>query len=316
MMKRRCMEGFTLVELLVVVAILAIVSTFVVSQYSNIQKTSAEKVSIANQQAINRTTQSYLMLNSGSGLNYLDAIIDWGTAGGTEGTFDTTLNSATTVGGVYRGVKQVSFADTSTPSDSMKAKNQGIVTDLVSKVCVYYLSSSDVAALNKLGLKRVLYFNYTTLHPGTRGGLTVTSDMEILNSGPGFRMEHVACFGTPLTNGTAVLALNGASCSNLYKSFGITLTNASTSAASGQVLLLFGLGQNASIVGARNGGIDQAPRSEILDYSYYRQYLLVIRCLSGATSTKAGAEFAGVLDPLGRTVSDARFDNEWRNGDR
>ena len=38
-----------------------------------------------------------LMLNGGTGLNYLDSLIDWGTALGTAGTFNTNLNSATVV---------------------------------------------------------------------------------------------------------------------------------------------------------------------------------------------------------------------------
>jgi hypothetical protein len=74
------------------------------------------------------------------------------------------------VGGVYRGPKQVSFADTTYPTGTTKDDNQGIASELASKVCIYYLSASDVAALNKIGLKRGVYFNYTTLHPGSRGG--------------------------------------------------------------------------------------------------------------------------------------------------
>ena len=327
--------GFTLVELLVVVAILAIVASFAITQYSNTQKTSAEKVSIANQEAVNRAVQSYLMLNGGTGLNYLDSLIDWGTALGTAGTFNTNLNSTTTVGGVYRGPKQVSFSDMSAPGATAVEQNHGMASDLASKVCVYYLSSSDVASLKKLGLTRAIYFNYTTLHASSRGGLTVTPEMEIIDGGPAFRVEHAPSFGVALTNGTPVLAIKPAvSTLSLYKAFGSRLyaTNGvagangvvpppstdaeAMAAASGKVLLLFGLGEDSTLIGARNGGLDNAPRCEALDYSYYRQYLLVVRCMSGASALNAGAEFAGVLDPKGQTVSDARFSNEWRNGDR
>ena len=327
--------GFTLVELLVVVAILAIVASFAISQFSTTQKTSAEKVSIANQEAVNRAVQSYLMINGGTGLNYLDSLIDWGTALGTVGTFSTNLNSTTVVGGVYRGPKQVSFSDTSAPGATAVEQNHGMASDLASKVCVYYLSSSDVASLKKLGLTRAIYFNYTTLHASSRGGLTVTPEMEIIDGGPAFRVEHAPSFGVALTNGTPVLAIKPAvSTLSLYKAFGSRLyaTNGvagangvvpppstdaeAMAAASGKVLLLFGLGEDSTLIGARNGGLDNAPRCEALDYSYYRQYLLVVRCMSGASALNAGAEFAGVLDPKGQTVSDARFSNEWRNGDR
>jgi len=328
--------GFTLVELLVVVAILAIVASFAITQYSNTQKTAAEKVSIANQEAVNRAVQSYLMLNGGTGLNYLDALIDWGTALGTAGTFNTNLNSATVVGGVYRGPKQVSFSDTSAPGATAVEQNHGIASDLASKVCVYYLSATDVANLKKMGLTRAVYFNYTTLHPSSRGGLTVTPEMEIVGGGgPAFRVEHAGAFGVALTNGAPVLAIRpSTSTLSLYQAFGSRLyaTNGvagangvvpapttdaeAMAAASGKVLLLFGLGNAASIIGARNGGLDNAPRCEALDFSYYRNYLLVVRCMGGATALNAGAEFAGVLDPKGQTVNDARFANEWRNGDR
>lgn len=327
--------GFTLVELLVVVAILAIVASFAISQFSTTQKTSAEKVSIANQEAVNRAVQSYLMLNGGTGLNYLDSLIDWGTALGTAGTFNTNLNSTTTVGGVYRGPKQVSFSDASAPGATAVEQNHGISSDLASKVCVYYLSASDVAALKKLGLTRAIYFNYTTLHASSRGGLTVTPDMEIIDGGPAFRVEHAPSFGVALTNGTPVLAIKpSVANAGLYKAFGARLyaTNGvagangvvpapttdaeAAAAASGKVLLLFGLGEDSTMVGARNGGLDNAPRCEALDFSYYRQYLLVVRCMGGPSAMSAGAEFAGVLDPKGQTVSDARFSNEWRNGDR
>ena len=236
---------------------------------------------------------------------------------------------------MYRGPKQVSFSNTSAPGATAVEQNHGISSDLASKVCVYYLTATDVANLKKMGLTRAAYFNYTTLHAGSRGGLTVTDEMEILNAGPAFRMEHAASFGVGLTKGSAVLAIRPCTSTlSLYQAFGSRLyvTNGvagangvvpppstdaeAMAAANGKVLLLFGLGNASTIIGARNGGLDNAPRCEALDYTYYRQYLLVVRCMSGATANNAGAEFAGVLDPKGQTVNEARQANEWRNGDR
>jgi hypothetical protein len=118
-----------------------------------------------------------------------------------------------------------------------------------------------------------------------------------------------------------VLAVDPLKGAAVYKAFGqdlklaATATDADAQAAvqqSGWVLLLFGLGSQASIVGNRNGGIDDAPRSEILTGAYYRQYFLVVRV---PTSPNAfNAEFVGVLDPKGQTARDARFANDWRNG--
>lgn len=333
-------KAFTLVELLVVVAILAIISSFVFSQFGNTQKRSAEKVSIANQQAINRAVQSYLALNNGTGLNYLDACIDATTRLGTPGQFIPTQassSSPTLAGGIYRGPKYSSVTGGAV-DQTFKEKNNGLNESLVNKSTLYYLSATDVASLKRLGLTRAMYFNFSTMG-GNGNGIPLTftgqdtgqglpPDTEILGNGiagPGFRMEHVNCFRTPLAVGMPVMAIDPYKGASLYKTFGVELKKADGSAianeaeaqalAAGKVLLLFGLGSQSSIVGARYGGIDSAPRCESLDYTYYRQYFLVIRMISGRQVASV-AEFAGVLDPMGQSVIDARFSNEWGGGNQ
>jgi prepilin-type N-terminal cleavage/methylation domain-containing protein len=332
-------RGFTLLELVMVVAILALLSTLAVGVYSSVQKTSAEKVSISNEASVYRAVTTFMALSGGRGPDKLDALIDFGTAADTgqagkfvglpstfdvAGTGSTTMNSATAVGGVYRGVKAADATGTAATAD-MLSKNHGLVSDLYGKVCVYYLGGgmNDVSYLNQLGLTTVLQHNYTS---GQATALGVTT----VGGGPGFRVESTACVPVTLAKGTPVLAVDPLKGSQIYAAFGMNLANYNTAnpgvtpttdadalaavKAAGGYLLLFGLGGNSTIIGNKNGGIADAPRSEILDYTYYRQYFLVYRIPT--TPNQLCADFLGVIDPRGQSIKDARFANDWRNGDR
>jgi len=321
MRQRIFKQGFSLVELLMVVTILAVLSTVAVMTLGSVQKTSGEKVSLANQESVMRSITAFQAQNSGNGPDYLDAVIDFGTATGTAGTFtgNTTLNSTTVAGGVYRGVK---FADTSgtaaAPADL--AKNVGV--SLSGSVSVYYLTSSDVDYLNKVGLYYVLYHNYTSGAASTLGATLVG---EATTSGT--RAETSGCVPIKLAAGVAVLAVDPNKGSSLYTSFGTKLADynsgtapsgdaaCQTAATKAGYLLLFGLGCNSSIIGAKNCGLVEAPRSEILDSTYYRQYFMVYR-LPGTTNTGTKASFAGAIDPKGQTLWNARFASDWRNGNQ
>lgn len=315
-------QGFTLVELIMVVFILAIIASIAVTQMGNVQKTSAEKVSIANQQSTSRAVSTYLILNNGSGLNNLDGLIDYGTASGTVGTFagNAVLNDASTPGGVYRGAKAADGAGTPAAA-SLKDRNKGIDSGLSGKVSVYYLTSGNVTALQSLGLNRIYYHNYTTGRANASPFPSTNLDGTAVTAAPGFRIESTAAYQVALTNGTAVLAIDPLKGASIYKSFGHDLalpsgaTDAMAQAAAstnGWYLLAFGLGDQASIVGNRKGGLDSAPRCESLGTEYYRQYLIVVRI---PTSPNAfSAEFAGIIDPKGQAVKDAKFATDWRNG--
>ena len=58
-------RAFTLIELLMVIAILGIVATLAVSKIGNTRRVSAMKMSVANQAAVERAFESYLTMHGG-----------------------------------------------------------------------------------------------------------------------------------------------------------------------------------------------------------------------------------------------------------
>lgn len=304
--------GFTLYELLMVVTILAILSTLAFSKYGLVQKASAQKISLSNQLLISKAVETYLGLNGEEGLNKLDALIDYGTASGSEGTFDYTLNGPDASGGIYRGPK---------PYDAANATvNNGIDSGLANVLCVYHLTFADAGALKQLGLNTVM--RSVTAAPSDGNGYGTAEDGRLVLVENAADPETAACFATAVTNGLACAAIDprfqaGAL---IYQACGqdLKITRSGQNVADAEVeetlrsvggrLLAFGLGNNASLIGKSNGGLETVPYSDVLRKTYYRQYILLIRLVtsgSGSTVT-AKAEFAGVLDPQGNTVNTAR----------
>ena len=301
--------GFTLYELLMVITILAILSTLAFSKYGLVQRAAAQKLSLSNQLLVSKAVDTYLGLNNEEGLDKLDALIDTGTASGSEGTYDYTLNGTGATGGIYRGPK---------PYDSANITlNNGIDSGLADVLCVYYLTSADTAALKKLGLNFVM--RSVTAAP-TSSGYGTGDDGSLILIDKATDPETAACFATTVTNGLACAAIDpryqaGAL---IYQACGqdlkITKTSSEQNVADADVetalqsvggrLLAFGLGNSATLIGKSNGGLETVPYSDVLRKTYYRQYVLLLRLVTSGSSVKA--EFAGVLDPQGNTVHAAR----------
>ena len=68
-------KGFTLIELIMVIAILAIISTLAVNRYGNLREKSARTVSLANQSAIGRAVDAFLAANPDGKIDYLDSLL-------------------------------------------------------------------------------------------------------------------------------------------------------------------------------------------------------------------------------------------------
>lgn len=314
--------GFTLMEMLVVVSLIALVSSMAVGLYQGVGEDSSEKVSIANQQELLRAVASFQTLNRGRGVDRLDSLIDYGTPAGAAGTWagSGVLNSAVAVGGVYRGVKTADVAGT--PIDAIsRARNLGIADPLAAQVGVYYLSSADLDAVRAAGLASAWYHNLCAL-PANAVLAANPLDGTAVTAETGLQPGASAAFKTALAAGSPVLAIDPLAGQDLYRAFGEdlllpaapapTAAAAQAAARAAGVLLLFGCGDQCSAVGARAGGMTAVPRCEALSAEWYRNYLLVLRLPAAGEPPRAAV--VGVLDPLGRSVAAARLVNDRRRG--
>ena len=73
-------------------------------------------------------------------------------------------------------------------------------------------------------------------------------------------------------------------------------------------LLAFGLGDNASIIGKTDAGLDSAPYATFANKKFYSRYILLFRLKRVGSGSNATIlpEFAGVIDCCGATVRSAQ----------
>jgi len=330
---QRHTSGFTLVELVLVIAVLAIIASIGIGKFGDLRAKSAKKVNVANMQVLARAAQTYIMqTDQTTGIfDKMESLLDISASGrwtGTAGNYDWTLNTLSSIPGVYRGpkaVSQISNANgegantTEQTLDEQRKNNQGITTSLAGKIGVYYLKDADVTGLKNAGISNYLLHNYLA-GQSSLFGFTQNEDGSALeNGGPGFRADMSAFYKVALTNGSPVVVLNPAKSSSIYKAFGcdLNLTKAQSSYTADQLiseslvsyrLFCFGLGRTAAF--ARNA-LDTIPRCEIYGRDYYRNYILVFKEPTGAQSGST-VSFAGVLDANGDAIDDARFSSDWR----
>lgn len=321
-------KAFTLIELLMVIALIAIVSTLAVTKVGGIREASARKVSLANQKAVERAVEAYLA-NSAEGIGRLDSLV-----------------YATTTDNPGPGSAGFDFTDTTTlyrgptddTGDAVMDRNSGLTPELLKALCVYRLNEAEVAALRRIGFKYVTQFTASAHKaPGGSGAYgagyssdtpNANADGTIPTAANGLDPLLSACLVrtvkanmavaaiTPLNNlgrliyqacGSELMVTN--SVSSYTDNFLTTaLYNETTSraevAAAGGPLLAFGLGDNATIIGKPDAGLDSAPYATFPNRKYYSRYILLFRLKSVGSSSNATVvpEFAGVIDCCGNTV--------------
>ena len=312
--------GFTLIELVMVIVILAIISSLAVAKFGAMQRRSARKVSIANQQTIGRAIETYMALNEGKALNRLDSLIDEGTASqpGSGGFDFDNVGSNQSVGGLYLGPVNLGALT----REAVDLQNKGIHEDLASVLCLYHVSEAEAKALRRIGLDYVMRHNtYATGYPFQHYGRG--DDNTVPQAADGLHPDLSACIARTVTNGMVFAAVTPKSDFGrvIYQDCGQELLPTANwgqgytdseaeeqARATGGPLLAFGLGSSCSIIGKSNAGLESAPYSEAISPEYYRQYILLFRLRSTGTGSASStiAEFAGVLDPEGNTIRKAR----------
>ncbi len=333
-MKTSSKSAFTLVELVLVIAILALLASLGVAKFADLRKQSAKKVNMANIQSLTRAANAYITsLDITTGIfDKMESLLDIANGGrwtGSEGTYDWTKNSLSAIPGIYMGPKSVTKitdaggeggAGTENQTlEEQRKQNQGITSTLAAKLGVYYLKESDVTGLKNAGISNYLLHNYTAGQSSLFGFTENEDGTPLENGGPGFRADMSAFYKVSLTNGSPVVVLNPAKALSVYKAFGcdLNLTKEQSSYTAEQLvssglvsyrLFCFGLGNTAEF--ARKA-LDTVPRDEVYGRDYYRNYILVFK---QPTSNPSGGvvTFAGVIDADGNCFNDARFASDWR----
>lgn len=326
-------HAFTLIELLMVIAIIAIISTLAVNKVGGVREASARKVSLANQIAVERAVESYL--TSGGRLNRLDSLVytqgdtltPWTkntSESGKEYGFNwvDTNYVANADSGLYLGPVE---PDASTAAAFRDDYNAGVTPGLQAVLCPYRLSSQQRRALgDRLGLYHVMGHNVYAGDPTAYGPYQeVCGDGSYVMSSNGRDPNASGCVPIATTNQTGnamtLFAVNPTIEAGraIYRAFGQELlktqkdgvkyderTAVEEAYATGGPLIAFGLGPSANIIGKPQAGLEAAPYATYPARKFYANYILLFRLKT--VSNTVVPEFAGVLDPCGNTVQSAR----------
>lgn len=314
-------SGFTLVELVLVIAIIAMISVLAIGKYAGVRDASKAKLNLANFSRIGAAVDTFVALNDGA-LDRLDSLLYYGTSTG--GSNDSNLSSS---------IPALLTSDTTNgvvlnPALCTDSSGYGL-SRIGGLLCPYYLTDADVAALrNHLGLKYAMY--------GTDGGHFLAGDDGAWAEGSVSDPARASSVAKALTNGLCVACVNPGAFSgstptgcNAYQACGqdvrytprgkilvdgveqnsaqdaFATLDSSTTASRG-ILLAFGLGESASIVGNNKAGLDHAPLCPLVsDSREYNYYLVLVRLRTNDSGVRI-AEYAGLLDAMGNTVSMAR----------
>ena len=313
-------KGFTLVELIMVVSVLAIVATLAVSKMGGLRDTAARKVSVANQQAVGRAIEVWLDGSGRGRLNRLDSLLAYerarGTSPGTGFDFGRTNGWGRASAWLYCGIDSADGAELE--------RNEGLTPELRSVLVPYGLDAREAAAFaSRLGLRFVMHHltHAESVRDGDRAADdTVYRDVAARCLDPD-RAAICACAVTNASgSGCWVAAITPVTSAGrrIYRDCGQELLDTDERAvydeaeavreaqATGGVLFAFGLGESASVIGAAQGGLEAVPHADFPPMRNYRNYVLLFRVRKDAAGVPEPA-FAGVLDPCGQTVRAARL---------
>lgn len=314
-------KGFTLIELIMVIAILAIISTLAVNRYGNLREKSARTVSLANQAAIGRAVDAFLAASPDGKINYLDSLVmDTGSAAVSEGSEPGFQKNGQMGPYAYKG------AGVNNGIDYSVDVNAGLTPRLYGRPAggsvflPYSLSQDEVTRLANRDFKFVMrHVNFTSTIPTHGDDLARISTNETTVLDP-----HLsACVARAVTNGMIVCAINPLSKNgrDIYRDCGQKLLDLDSVVdadgnatdkdaaieqvkATGGALLAFGLGVDSTIIGNGLAGLESVPLATYPAKKFYRQYILLFHV---DTSTPAGRlDFRGVIDPCGFSIRQAR----------
>lgn len=345
--KNTAKGGFTLIELMIVIAIVAIVTVIAIGKFADVKQVSARRANAANIKNIDRTVRTALATKdlkqeSVKGLfAYCEALIDvdgnkapqgaqgsyeWPAAGG---WYD---GAGGRIPGIYCGIKSATVVENASGATTGVAQELAAAHEtnvglekFAPSLGMYYPTEKEIASLADAGISIVSYHNYSNAQAKNLGwsGSVWEQDFKLhaVGGGPGMRPDLSACFPVVLTNGMALAVLNPAKCETLYRDLGLDFgsTNgvAGVNASAPETYFAKGLCKRVVVLGmGRDSDIttryfENLPRNETLDKTHYRNYLLCFEMGNGQGNQGTAVKFAGVLDSQGNTWKSAQYNADW-----
>jgi type IV pilus assembly protein PilA len=344
MMKNR-ENGFTLIELILVVGILAILAVIAIGKFTDMRKEAARKTNVANIKNITRTINTEIARIDGNTYEgmfaYAESLIDvdgkdvpkgsegsyrWMPAGG---WYD---GEGGVIGGIYCGIKRTEAVENKegvTSGEVAKLEeahenNVGLET-FAPSLGIYYLKEKEIDSLKKAGISIVSYHNYSNAQSKNLDWSSSTwykdRGLHSTGGGPGHRADLSACYPAVLTNGMAVAVINPAKGESIYRDLGLQYAStvnvtglsedeAETYFSKGicKRLIVLGLGRDCEVT---TKFFENHPRCMTLPKRYYRNYLLVFEMNNGSGNSGTTVRFVGVLDPEGNTAKQAQYAADW-----
>ncbi|MBN8524692.1 MAG: prepilin-type N-terminal cleavage/methylation domain-containing protein [Planctomycetes bacterium] len=311
-------HGFTLVELLVTIAILAVVAGAVVALSNGLTTSSAVTVTIATQKQLTNSLTEYYQAHGKLLPDGFDSLIrsdhavagasaTWTMTGPIELVNRTTAtgnnadgSSADSGPGFPRGIIYTGYdANQDGACDAgsvakgltvMSWSGQGVHTLTVAK-----LNAADLAGLKRLGISTVY---------------DIAANVDVDAEGKLTYVKRTLAVGDP------VVVLDPGGLASTYNSFTDT-TGLSTNADKLTYrphFIVLGIGPNSTLVGDRRGGVQEAPVcSTVVTWitakprggiDYYNRYMAVIKMPVDPADSPS---FAGVLDANGWGVRSAEI---------
>ncbi len=347
-MKTPAKRGFTLIELMIVIAIVAIVTVIAIGKFSDIRVTAARRANAANIKNIDRTIRTSLAEKdlkeeSVRGMfAYCEALIDVDGTKVPEGSEGTYLwapasgwydGAGGVIPGIYCGIKSSAIVENASGTTTGTVQDLGTAHEsnkglgaFADSLGIYYPNAKEVESLKDAGVGVVVYHNYSNAQAknlGWSGSVwEQTYGLHSVGGGPGMRPDLSACYPAVLTNGMAVAVLNPAKCEAAYRDLGLDFgpTNNVTglSASTPETYFRKGICKRVVVLGmGRDSDVttryfENLPRNETLDKTRYRNYLLCFSMNNGTGNSGTTVKFAGVLDCEGNTWKGAQYNADWK----
>lgn len=269
--------GFTLIEMLVVIAIIAALAALVIPMIGGVREKASASADIGNQAGLARQILTFAELNGGEYPDIWDSLLTWdeteipyGACGGDERGLYVTLHG---MGGHDPMLKAFDLAgDTPGPPGPGLCAQHG---------------------LGKLGITQVIDHEQSEEFPNdSASDITLIRDLDYTAA-----FSHIAILNADDVDDDGDGNTDNKYVEAIYDHFQL----AGYETADYDKVAVFGIGKLNTMVGSTAGGLHESPHSTRVNMDdYYGRYLALFK-LPDSMGEKA--EFLGVLDARGMLMS-------------